>query len=277
MHIKSILRIDKITTFGSLSAMSAHINRTRKTPNADPSKKKYNRTYIGTNDITVDFKKYIQDKNISKLRKNGVLVVEMLLTFSPSFLLNEDGKYRDDAKERLNKWIKLNRQWLNQKYGDRVINLTLHMDESTPHFHCILACSKRNKKGQWGLNTRYFFGGASKLSQLQTEYAAKMQPLGLQRGLKGSTASHKKVTNFYGALNNAEQICRSLNLSPPDKEPKALAQWTRGADRLAEALSADHTLRIRDLESKLNSANRQINELLHSRVDKYQQTLRPRR
>ncbi|WP_265278070.1 plasmid recombination protein [Nostoc sp. KVJ3] len=44
--------------------------------------------------------------------------------------------------------------------------------------------------------------GRIKLSKLQDSYAAALAPLGIERGVKGSKATHTKVKEYYQAVNS---------------------------------------------------------------------------
>ena len=57
-----------------------------------------------------------------------------------------------------------------------------------------------DEKGK--LNCRALLGGSRyRLSELQDDFAAAMAPLGLERGIKGSRASHTEVRKYYAAIN----------------------------------------------------------------------------
>ncbi|MBX0289351.1 plasmid recombination protein [Hymenobacter sp. HSC-4F20] len=50
-----------------------------------------------------------------------------------------------------------------------------------------------------------------KMRDMQTSFAAKVAPLGLQRGVEGSPAQHQKVKRFYGLvkeLNPQRQVAQ---------------------------------------------------------------------
>ena len=50
------------------------------------------------------------------------------------------------------------------------------------------------------LNARKWIGGAARCRQQQTDYAAAVAPLGLSRGIEGSTAQHERVRRHYGQI-----------------------------------------------------------------------------
>ena len=84
--------------------------------------------------------------------------------------------------------------WLNEKYGNRIVSAILHVDEATPHIHALLV--PLDDKGK--LNCRSLFGGTRHtLSRLQTEYGEAVSSLGIDRGIENSRATHQKVSQFY--------------------------------------------------------------------------------
>src|SRR6476659_9751760 len=58
--------------------------------------------------------------------------------------------------------------------------------------------------------------GRIKLSKLQDSYAAALAPLGIERGVKGSKATHTKVKEYYQAVNSEPLTAsgRIKNLNP---------------------------------------------------------------
>ncbi|RPD44349.1 hypothetical protein DNI29_21830 [Hymenobacter sediminis] len=141
------------------------------------------------------------------VRSNAVLAVEHLMTFSPDFLdihkepsqtdkpaqlvcSPEDGAklagFRDRAME-----------WLSERYGkENVVNAVLHFDEQTPHIHATVTPIDQAGK----LNCRAMLGDRQKMRDMQISLAAKLAPLGLQRGVEGSQAQYQEVKRFYGLV-----------------------------------------------------------------------------
>lgn len=198
----TVLRIQKLKTWGAIAAAGKHNHRERETPNSDASKAAKNQYLVGTSDMDnlAAMKKAIGDQRI---RKNAVLGVEMLLSASPEF-------FRPGAPERagtydgsrLEGWKNASMNWLQEKYGNRIVSASLHLDEATPHLHVLLA--PLDDRGK--LNCRALFGGTRHtLSQLQSEYGAAVAYLGISRGIPNSRATHQEVSQFY-ALTQGKNI-----------------------------------------------------------------------
>lgn len=211
-----ILRTAKLHTTGNIGGLSAHLQRTRDTPNADPELTHQNELLRGSPDLVADVQARL-DELTSPVRKNAVRAVEHLLAFSPDFvhfykeeqLPNADvsalllPKSQVDA-DRLNGFVDHALAWLDKRYGpENVVNVQLHLDESTPHIHAVVVPVDERGK----LNCRAFLGGRELMSKMQDSLAEEMAPLGLVRGVKGSKAHHQDVQRFYTL---AEQLTPGL-------------------------------------------------------------------
>jgi hypothetical protein len=61
-------------------------------------------------------------------------------------------------------------------------------------------------------------GGREKLSNLQDEFAEVMEPLGLERGVKGSIAEHQKIQTYYGKLDMLDQSQAQIRQLQADQD-----------------------------------------------------------
>lgn len=214
MH--AIIRTKKHKSVESLQSREAHTYRKRETPNADPERKSKNKLLFGRADYAnfcaEKLKNYEQAGN--KIRKDGVLAIEYLLTASPEFFTSGPLHERQD---RLKKWCDAQVDFLKKKHGEEnILNIFLHLDEKTPHIEAYV--EPIDPKGK--LNCKHFLGSPSKLSKLQTDYAKHNERFGLARGVEGSRASHNEVANFYADIKQAPKVTKrniinALMISPP--------------------------------------------------------------
>ncbi|MHC5712392.1 MAG: MobV family relaxase [Nostoc sp.] len=201
----TILRIEKLKTFGNVAGSDDHVTRKRETLNADPTKD--NRRLIGGEDDR-SLEEIVKEK-ISTLkhlpRKDAVLCTEMFLSASPEYFRPLDpslsGQWSDSLMQQ---WASASRDWLAQNYGSKCVRAELHLDESTPHIHAYIV-PVNEKTGR--VSHDAMFGGRGgqgriKLSKLQDSYATALAPLGIERGVKGSKATHTKVKEYYQAVNS---------------------------------------------------------------------------
>jgi hypothetical protein len=209
-----ILRTAKQKTKGNIASLGQHLQRTRDTPNADPDLTHQNEILRGSADLLADVDARLAELEAvnGKPNKNAVLCVEHLIAFSPDFVhfFKEDGDYFPRSKaepepswlvpesqvdrDRLEGFIEKSLAWLDKRYGlENVVNVQLHLDESSPHLHALVV--PVDERGR--LNCRAFLGGREKMRDMQTSIAEEMAPLGLVRGVEGSKAQHQDVKRFY--------------------------------------------------------------------------------
>ena len=197
----AILRLNKLKTFGNIGGLSAHIERTMDCPNADKSLQHLNQKFVGTGNLCADVQRRIESAGV-KPQTDSVLAVEFLMSASPDYF--KEG-FSGSRKSKLENFCRNSKVWLKQNFGEEnLVEMTLHMDESTPHIHAVIVpiVEKKVKIGrsikrevtQNRLTASDFFDGREKLSDLQTSFA---QLQGLERGIKGSKAKHTAVKEFY--------------------------------------------------------------------------------
>jgi hypothetical protein len=209
---------DKTKTRVQMSGKFAHTMRLHEVKNADPEKRGLNEVLIGDDTIrdvfavslteakqkskAHEYKTYedyaeetkwmVEAATGKRVRKDAVLEVEVVLTYSSSAI--------DSIP--IDEWKAANVQWLKDYFGeDNVVSAVLHMDETTPHIHAMVTPIDRDS-GQPKFNAKKWLGGRALMSQMQTSYGDAMKQFGLKRGEQNSRASHQDLQTFYRALNN---------------------------------------------------------------------------
>jgi hypothetical protein len=226
----AILRTAKLKTAGNLTSLNEHLQRLRPTPNADAELTPLNVQLVGSQNLAADVQARLEAAGCT-VRSNAVLAVEHLLTFSPEFLdiRKEPGQAGKPAQlvgsaedgAKLASFRDRAMEWLSERYGkENVVNAVLHLDEQTPHIHATVVPIDAAGK----LNCRALLGDRQKMRDMQTSFAAKVAPLGLQRGVEGSQAQHQEVKRFYG-------LVKELN---PQLEQEAQRQVAQQRVRQAE-------------------------------------------
>lgn len=204
----AVLHIEKGTA-GKAGGLGCHIDRTKKVLNADPKLSEKNLFYhLGENGriyVYGDFqnRRSLQEridrrigegyKRKTAIRKDAVTHLNIVLTGS-----HEEMKAIGEDPERLTQWMNENFRFVCERFGGKnVVDFTLHMDERTPHVHCVVV--PLTKDGR--LSAKEVMGDRRKLSELQDSYGKAMQTkFGLQRGFKGSTATHDTIREYYGRI-----------------------------------------------------------------------------
>jgi Plasmid recombination enzyme len=244
----AIARIAKLKG-GSVKRSGAHVTRDGSTPNADMEI--VNIRLIGPEE-NPQLKELVRNRiGDQTIRKNAVECVEILLTASPEYFrpqCPERGGYYEPNK--LTDFRQATCDWLQEKYGDRIVLAELHLDEVTPHIHAYLV--PLDERGK--LNCRGIFGGREKLSEFQDSFADAMKHLGLERGIRGSKANHIPVREYYAAVNQPpdqnlalaeihQQLAdRRIDLKEKEDLKRTLQAVGKERDTLKE--------RIRELESE---------------------------
>lgn len=179
-----ILRIQKYHN-DSVRGIENHLERRNTTTNPDikKSESKNNYDLTGLKDRTLKslIKERIQGK---KLRKNAVVMVEMLFTASPDFFENMSG-------QEIRQYFQKCYEFVCEKYGkENVIAADVHLDEKTPHLHLELVPIKNEK-----LDARSLFN--NKLDELQEQaYQKIFSSYNLERGDSHRQAKHISTLNF---------------------------------------------------------------------------------
>ena len=218
-----ILRVEKIKSLSILSHHHMHNFRLEPTNNADPALFYKNEELI--NKTLYDYN-YLWRERIARLeaqtgekavkRKDAIRALEVLMTFS-----------HDSDKFDLEEWKKANIAWLKETFGEEnVLSACYHADEGTPHIHAIVVpIDERNR-----LCAKSFTGGKKAMQRMQTNYAKKMAPFGLQRGLENTRESHKEIKAFYREL----KATRIQDIPVMEKDET----WENYYKRLQEAVKA---------------------------------------
>ena len=196
------MTIEKVKDKGSLTRKYQHNYRTGKVPNADPELLHKNeelvklggKTYVEKFDEIMN---RLREQN-PKIRKNAVLALEIVTTFSRDKIESVDlEKWKSDQV----KWLRENFNPNPEEFGDNVVSVMFHGDEAG-NVHCHSVIIPIDDKGH--LNASYFLDGRAAMIKLQDSYGDMMEERhGLKRGLRGSSAKHEDIKRFYAAQNMA--------------------------------------------------------------------------
>jgi Plasmid recombination enzyme. len=204
----AVIHIEKGTA-GKAGGLGNHIDRTKNVPNANPELEHYNARVdlerTGTqvvswtkNKYSVNLQKRINDRikkgytGKTTIRKDAVTHLNIVMTGS-----HEDMK-RISKEGKLREWADDNYRFACNRFGkENVVDFTVHMDERTPHIHCIVV--PLTKDGR--LSAKEIMGDRLKMTDLQEQYAKEMRKYDLQRGIKGSKATHDTVKEYYARIN----------------------------------------------------------------------------
>ena len=182
-------RIEKIRNIGALSAADHHNHRKKgyslSGDNINSELTESNEHYVfNCSGAMVD----VYDECIKKLkrkpRKDHILALNLFFGYSPESEVNID-----DFKDKVI-------SYMHKTFGDCPFSVDIHLDESTPHAHCLVIPCRDGRfcASDW-------VGKKADLTKFQNEIFEDIgKPLGLSRGTKGSKAKHKKIQDYYAEV-----------------------------------------------------------------------------
>lgn len=233
----AVLRVDKrkAKAMGAIAAASAHHLRQRPTLNANPKGPAPLILHLAAGTTPYQAASYLLE-DAERRNKDTVLCREIVLSASPGYF--RPGREAIGGifdPDRTKAWARITLAWAKRQWPDQLASAVLHLDEQTPHIHLLVVPRIAKPDGGWRLNSKALFDRA-RLRELQTAYGEAVAPLGIQRGLAGSMASHTSVKQFYGAVIAKKPPIPSLNLPKPPKKPERSTGVRALVDGIAAAI-----------------------------------------
>jgi|TARA_R110000850_G_C9971261_1_gene465176 hypothetical protein len=186
----------KAASMGSLAGSLAHTMRSRYTPNADPELIKDNKVWLGPEN-TADVIQAVRDRWPEKHRKDAVGCIEYFIGASPEWFKKHGGHGDQDA------YFQHAIDWLKAEYGEEnVVSVVQHNDETSPHLAAYVVPVDEYGK----LNAKQWTGGRAACARMQTRFQeAAGEPVGLERGIRGSKAEHLTIQRWYEQNKTVDQ------------------------------------------------------------------------
>lgn len=285
-----ICTAEKTKTRSAMSGKFKHNLRLHDVKNADSSKRHLNQVIVGEDKIkdifnmdmheaaqkekNNEFKTYIDYAEESKwlvenatgrkVRKDAVLQLELVLTYS-----------HDSGDIPLDDWVQANKKWLEDYFGaENLETLILHRDESTPHLHAMLSCIDRDS-GTPKLNCKKWTGGKAALSKMQTSYAESMKQFGLSRGEQNTRAKHTDLADFYKALNNVVRQKLPQREQFQDEMSYQIAIDEIYRDSVMRMFALEQTLKRLEAVDKTRESNHSIyREIAEGQIKDYEEKIK---
>lgn len=245
----AICRVQKRTDLKQVGRSEGHNLRAYATAHADASAPRPT-ILFGSKGLTTQLKAALPEKR----RKDAVLAFEVFLGASPEW-------FAQQSPEQVQAWAEANVAWLQARFGHHLMQVVLHTDEQTPHLHAY--CHPVHADGS--LSYFKMLGSPKLMTELQTDYALAMKPMGLRRGLRKSTATHQDTKKW-----RAEQA-REVSLPPLDMPAMTLTDRVNPEAYVRTALEGFMRKVKRQLAKTLKSAaentkTHKLNEELHARI-----------
>jgi hypothetical protein len=207
----AVLHIEKGKGVGG--GVGNHIDRTlgqeHTFPHADPKRLHLNVDYTPKKYATKTVPEAIEHriangyKGHKKMRSDSVKFLSSVLTGTHEQMI----KIEQDGK--LNQWVADNLEFMKAHFGEEnIIRFTLHLDEKTPHLHCLHV--PLTKDGR--LSAKEVMGDRLVLKRLQDDYSQKMAKYGLVRGEAREGVFHETAQEYYRRINITENFIENLNV-----------------------------------------------------------------
>lgn len=227
----AIFRSEPIYTLNDLAQIGSHNKREKKAYNSNPDikleKTKDNIELVpleskyvkGFYEKTKEYRKEHEERMKTERedrrktfrqmldKSKSVVADEMIFTTTPGF-------FDDKSKEDINKWANKCMEFVYEDLGytkEQVLHATVHMDEKTPHIHCVVIplvkkLDKRTNTERYTISKKQYIRDKNHLSELQDKYCDRLNKAGfeLERGIKNSDTEHIAIKEF-------KKVTRSLD------------------------------------------------------------------
>jgi hypothetical protein len=149
---------------------------------------------------------------IEKGQNQTVVAVELVLQASPEYF-----EENPISSENFERWVDLNVEHIKQKYKDNLLDIVLHLDEKTPHFHINVMPLERAEKNKrrtkqqiknnesagtytiYNFNAKKLFS-VNELTRNQDEFAIAVESLNIKRGIKNSKTKHTTIKEYHANI-----------------------------------------------------------------------------
>jgi hypothetical protein len=193
----AIIHIEPLHKCAEFEKEGGHNFREYQPKNADPARGGLNQILYGpASDLAAVARERYRDVD-KELRKDARRGASMILSLTRDAFLGLDDQI---SGERVEDFKALAMAFLRGRYESALVSAVLHCDERTPHIHAVLIPQQPNGKPAYKQN----FGTGRQLSEMQSDYARAMEPLGVKRGVFNSKASHEEIDRFYKRLADVE-------------------------------------------------------------------------
>lgn len=259
---------------GAVGGIQSHNNREHEpktNPDVDMSRSEDNYDLISCDNYKRSIKEKLSNlvESSRAVRKDAVVVCNFIVT-SDNETMNALGA--DRQREFFEDSVK----WFSDRYGaDRVLNATVHMDETTPHLHIgVMPITQDGRLSAKAIFTK------SEMKAIQTEFARDVgEKYGLERGVEGSERTHLSEARFkeQKALEMANEhgaIAQELQIIAEDCKQE-LSEATRSLEAVKQELSAmqDRKDTLQGEIERLEAIDKQTKVRVHEALEKQKPVL----
>lgn len=259
---------------GAVSGIQSHNNREHEpktNPDVDMSRSEDNYDLIPCDNYKRSIKEKLSNlvKSSRAVRKDAVVVC--------NFIVTSDNETMDAlGADRQREFFQDSVKWFSDRYGaDRVLNATVHMDETTPHLHIgVMPITQDGRLSAKAIFTK------TEMKAIQTEFTRDVgEKYGLERGVEGSERTHLSEARFkeQKALEMANEhgaIAQELQIIAEDCKQE-LSEATRSLETVKQELSAmqDRKDTLQGEIERLEAIDKQAKVRVHEALEKQKPVL----
>lgn len=221
---------------GAVGGIQSHNNREHEpktNPDVDMSRSEDNYDLIPCDNYKRSIKEKLSNlvESSRAVRKDAVVVC--------NFIVTSDNETMDTlGADRQREFFQDSVKWFSDRYGaDRVLNATVHMDETTPHLHIgVMPITQDGRLSAKAIFTK------TEMKAIQTEFARDVgEKYGLERGVEGSERTHLSEARFkeqksLEMANEHGAIAQELYVLAEDCKQE-LSEATRSLETVKQELS----------------------------------------
>lgn len=259
---------------GAVGGIQSHNNREHEpktNPDVDMSRSEDNYDLISCDNYKRSIKEKLSNlvESSRAVRKDAVVVCNFIVT-SDNETMNALGA--DRQREFFQDSVK----WFSDRYGaDRVLNATVHMDETTPHLHIgVMPITQDGRLSAKAIFTK------TEMKAIQTEFARDVgEKYGLERGVEGSERTHLSEARFkeQKALEMANEhgaIAQELQIIAEDCKQE-FSEATRSLETVKQELSTmqDRKDALQGEIERLEAIDKQTKVRVHETLEKQKPVL----
>lgn len=259
---------------GAVGGIQSHNNREHEpktNPDVDMSRSEDNYDLIPCDNYKRSIKEKLSNlvESSRAIRKDAVVVC--------NFIVTSDNETMDAlGADRQREFFEDSVKWFSDRYGaDRVLNATVHMDETTPHLHIgVMPITQDGRLSAKAIFTK------TEMKAIQTEFARDVgEKYGLERGVEGSERTHLSEARFkeQKALEMANKhgaIAQELHVLAEDCKQE-LSEATRSLETVKQELSTmqDRKDTLQGEIERLEAIDKQTKARVHKALEKQKSDL----
>ena len=262
---------------GAVGGIQSHNNREHEpktNPDVDMSRSEDNYDLISCDNYKRSIKEKLSNlvESSRAIRKDAVVVC--------NFIVTSDNETMDTlGADRQREFFQDSVKWFSDRYGaDRVLNATVHMDETTPHLHIgVMPITQDGRLSAKAIFTK------TEMKAIQTEFAREVgEKYGLERGVEGSERTHLSEARFkeqkaLEMVNEHGAIAQELRVLAEDYKQE-LSEATRSLETVKQELSTmqDRKDALQGEAERLKALNNQTADKIreaNEAIKKYSSTL----